>query len=222
MEVPCSDTNISIGWFIDNCPLTNSTDVTITTQTQSAATNCRIQSNLTIENLNDSYAGRHTCNIVGGDEFMQSKPLNLLAVDALLLTLAVIPCAQDFVHTVDEMKCARFVENQTIPITPSCTARDIIKTSLPSESSSTISSNTVFFPMPSSTMPTNTTSDEVPISDQSSRTIWPYIVIPILVVFFASIIIIVLVILVARKSPQKGTRSPEECTLNCELPSLVI
>ena len=40
VEVPCIDTSISMGWSVDNCDqLTNSTDVIITKQTQSAATN---------------------------------------------------------------------------------------------------------------------------------------------------------------------------------------
>ena len=197
VEVPCS-ASISMGWFVDNCDqLTNSTDVTITTQTQSAATNCQIESTLTIENLDDSYAGKYTCNILGDEEFIPSHPLSLQTFLDLINLLPVFPCAEGFVHTAYEMKCAELFINQDIPSSLSCTATHIVETS---------SVTVTLSPTPSSTQPTSTEPQEPPTSSPKSTAAWLYVVVAVTAVFFIIIMFLIAVILGMYKMRQQTQR----------------
>ena len=208
VEVPRDASDISIGWFLDCVDLSNDSHVTISTQDQYTDTVHRIRSQLEITDMhvtdiNNAYAGKYTCKILGDEEFIPSNLFRLPDSTELEVDLAFGTCSDGTIFSIEEVKCAEITENRTISMSLSCadpvaaTSTPVIQsTSIPSlptstpviHSSSVTTSHFPPLPLPTTNVPTVTDT-----SSSGPTIVWLYVVAAVAAVFL--LIIIVMLIL---------------------------
>ena len=213
VEVPLNATEITIGWFLNCEQLNNGSHVAIVVQVQLVSQVRRIRSRLTISDLTDDYAGVYTCNILGDEEYIPSKPFDLGDRDFLEVELALEgPCVdgQVFNPNIGE-KCAVITEENPVPMSLVCDAPPATSSQiLPSSSTPLVSTTSP--PLPSSSSPPSLTpttpptpSDSTPsptdpsvstttaATREDATSLWLYVVVAVAAVFFMIIVVLAIV-----------------------------